>query len=349
MIRNSGTSTPHMPPMPVCAATIIATPHSSASSVWAPEIPPQIAKWSSPAFSDAGAGEWGRAATNDLVRSKIKIKSLNFMRGRTFLNKFVIIDEAQNLTPKQMKTLITRAGPGTKIVCLGNLAQIDTPYLTEGSSGLTYAVDRFKGWAHSGHVTLARGERLLLHFGAVDYQATVWVNGVRLAYHEGGYTPFTLDLTDVIREGGPQVVVVHAEDDPQDLAKPRGKQDWQREPHSIWYQRTSGIWQTVWLERVSATYIAGLRWTSSLERWEVGLDTHVTDVVRLLEVEGLEDVVLVGHSYAGQVLAGVAAQRPALLRRVIHLDAFVPEDGEAAIDLDASGWWQSWGQSQGHR
>ena len=111
------------------------------------------------ARGDSAAGEWGRAATNDLVRSKIKIKSLNFMRGRTFLNKFVIIDEAQNLTPKQMKTLITRAGPGTKIVCLGNLAQIDTPYLTEGSSGLTYAVDRFKGWAHSGHVTLARGER----------------------------------------------------------------------------------------------------------------------------------------------------------------------------------------------
>jgi PhoH-like ATPase len=109
--------------------------------------------------TDGGAGEWGRAATNDLVRSKVKIKSLNFMRGRTFLNKFVIIDEAQNLTPKQMKTLITRAGPGTKIICLGNLAQIDTPYLTEGSSGLTYAVDRFKGWPHSGHVTLARGER----------------------------------------------------------------------------------------------------------------------------------------------------------------------------------------------
>jgi PhoH-like ATPase len=111
------------------------------------------------ARTDTAAGEWGRAATNDLVRSKIKIKSLNFMRGRTFLNKFVIIDEAQNLSPKQMKTLITRAGPGTKIVCLGNLAQIDTPYLTEGSSGLTYAVDRFKGWPHGGHVMLARGER----------------------------------------------------------------------------------------------------------------------------------------------------------------------------------------------
>ncbi len=104
-------------------------------------------------------GEWGRAATQELIRSKVKIKSMNFMRGRTFLNKYVIIDEAQNLTPKQMKTLITRAGPGTKIICMGNLAQIDTPYLTEGSSGLAYAVDRFKGWKHSGHITLARGER----------------------------------------------------------------------------------------------------------------------------------------------------------------------------------------------
>jgi PhoH-like ATPase len=111
------------------------------------------------AKNDTGAGEWGRAATNELIRSRIKVKSMNFMRGRTFLNKYVIIDEAQNLTPKQMKTLITRAGPGTKIICMGNLAQIDTPYLTEGSSGLTYAVDRFKGWPHGGHITLARGER----------------------------------------------------------------------------------------------------------------------------------------------------------------------------------------------
>ena len=112
------------------------------------------------AKGDGGnAGEWGRAATTELIRSRIKIKSMNFMRGRTFMNKYVIIDEAQNLTPKQMKTLITRAGPGTKIICMGNLAQIDTPYLTEGSSGLTYAVDRFKGWAHGGHITLARGER----------------------------------------------------------------------------------------------------------------------------------------------------------------------------------------------
>jgi PhoH-like ATPase len=121
------------------------------------------------AKTDTSTGEWGRAATNELIRSKIKIKSLNFMRGRTFMNKFVIIDEAQNLTPKQMKTLITRAGPGTKIICMGNLAQIDTPYLTEGSSGLTFAVDRFKAWPHGGHITLARGERSRL----ADYASDV--------------------------------------------------------------------------------------------------------------------------------------------------------------------------------
>ncbi|MEG3192297.1 PhoH family protein [Lysobacter sp. D1-1-M9] len=114
-------------------------------------------------------GSWGRAATNDLLASRIKIRSLNFMRGRTFLSRWLILDEAQNLTPKQMKTLITRAGPGTKIVCLGNVEQIDTPYLTETTSGLTYAVDRFKNWPHSAHVTLRRGERSRL----ADYASEV--------------------------------------------------------------------------------------------------------------------------------------------------------------------------------
>lgn len=120
-------------------------------------------------MGDGDGGDWGRAATMDLIRSRIKVKSLNFMRGRTFLNKYLIIDEAQNLTPKQMKTLVTRAGPGTKVVCLGNVAQIDTPYLTEGSSGLTFVVDRFKGWPHAGHVTLQRGERSRL----ADYAGDV--------------------------------------------------------------------------------------------------------------------------------------------------------------------------------
>lgn len=114
-------------------------------------------------------GAWGRAATNDLLASRIKIRSMNFMRGRTFLSRYLILDEAQNLTPKQMKTLVTRAGPGTKIVCLGNVEQIDTPYLTETTSGLTYAVDRFKTWMHSAHVTLRRGERSRL----ADYASEV--------------------------------------------------------------------------------------------------------------------------------------------------------------------------------
>ncbi|MEA3304042.1 MAG: PhoH family protein [Pseudomonadota bacterium] len=115
-----------------------------------------------------GGGEWGRAATDDLLQSRIRIHSINFMRGRTFLNKYIILDEAQNLTAKQMKTLVTRAGPGTKIVCLGNIAQIDTPYLTETTSGLTYVVDKFKNWEHSGHITLITGERSRLAEFASD-------------------------------------------------------------------------------------------------------------------------------------------------------------------------------------
>jgi PhoH-like ATPase len=117
--------------------------------------------------NDVG-GDWVRAATHDLLQHRIKIRSLNFMRGRTFLNRYLIIDEAQNLTTKQMKTLITRAGPGSKVICLGNLGQIDTPYLTETNSGLTNAVDRLRDWAHSGHITLIRGERSRL----ADYAAT---------------------------------------------------------------------------------------------------------------------------------------------------------------------------------
>lgn len=109
--------------------------------------------------STQDSGDWAREATQDLINKRIKLRSLNFMRGRTFINRFIIIDEAQNLTSKQMKTLITRAGPGSKIVCLGNIGQIDTPYLTETTSGLTYVVDRFKNWEHSGHIILKRGER----------------------------------------------------------------------------------------------------------------------------------------------------------------------------------------------
>ncbi|MFN7096920.1 MAG: PhoH family protein, partial [Gammaproteobacteria bacterium] len=113
--------------------------------------------------------DWEMSATNDLLRNRIKIRSMNFMRGRTFLNKYIIIDEAQNLSAKQIKTLITRAGPGTKIVCLGDIKQIDTPYLTETNSGFTYAVDRFRTWPHSGHITLTRGERSRLADFAAEH------------------------------------------------------------------------------------------------------------------------------------------------------------------------------------
>jgi beta-galactosidase/beta-glucuronidase len=122
---------------------------------------------------------------------------------------------------------------------------------------------------------LSVGERLMLWFGAVDYQATVWIQRHFLGSHEGGYSPFHFDVTEWVREGGPQELVVRAGDDPHDLAKPRGKQGWLREPHGIWYPRTTGIWQDVWLEVVPETRISTLRWVPNLERWELGLDAHI--------------------------------------------------------------------------
>jgi hypothetical protein len=117
--------------------------------------------------------------------------------------------------------------------------------------------------------------RILLHFGAVDYAARVWVNGLLVAEHEGGHTPFSADISFALAPGRRQVVTVFAEDDPHDLEKPRGKQDWREDPHSIWYPRTTGIWQTVWLECVSDTYIEKLRWTPNLERWEIAFHAFV--------------------------------------------------------------------------
>lgn len=161
---------------------------------------------------------------------------------------------------------------------------------------------------------LNAGERLLLHFGAVDYTATVWVNGHVVAEHEGGYTPFFADITPVVSGQGPHEVVVRAEDDPADLSKPRGKQDWQLHPHSIWYPRTTGIWQSVWFERVPSTYIGCLRWTPNLERWEIGLEARLDGLRR----EGLRlnvklftgDTMLADDTYA--VVAGEAHRRIAL-------------------------------------
>jgi hypothetical protein len=127
---------------------------------------------------------------------------------------------------------------------------------------------------------LAPGQRLLLHFGAVDYEATVWIAGFLAGSHEGGYTPFTVDATRCLRGGDSVEIVVRAYDDPHDLAKPRGKQDWLPEPHSIWYPRTSGIWQTVWLEVAPSSSLAWLRWTPNLERWEIGLEARIDGPTR---------------------------------------------------------------------
>jgi beta-galactosidase/beta-glucuronidase len=126
---------------------------------------------------------------------------------------------------------------------------------------------------------LASGQRLLLHFGAIDYSCTIWVNGVVAARHEGGYTPISADISKLLRSTGTQTIVVRAEDDPHDLSKPRGKQEWQLEPHSIWYPRTTGIWQTVWMERVSGTHIGNVHWTSNVERWELSMEARIHGVV----------------------------------------------------------------------
>lgn len=147
---------------------------------------------------------------------------------------------------------------------------------------------------------LASGERLFLHFGAVDYQATVWVNGVLAAMHEGGFTPFCADITPLLGEG-PQEIVVRAHDDPAELSKPRGKQDWQLEAHSIWYPRTSGIWQTVWVEKVPSCAIRGLIWEASLERWEIAINARFDgdcDDVRLGVRLSVADLVLADDVYS---------------------------------------------------
>ena len=166
---------------------------------------------------------------------------------------------------------------------------------------------------------LPPGHRLLLHFGAVDYSAEVWVNGVKVRSHQGGYTPFHADITAVLKETGAQEIIVRAEDDPLDLTKPRGKQDWKLESHSIWYPRTTGIWQTVWLEVVPPSYIAVLRWSSDLTRWEIGLEAFVAGVrqegLRLTVSLRVRDQTLAQDTYsvvAGEVHRQIALSDPGI-------------------------------------
>lgn len=119
---------------------------------------------------------------------------------------------------------------------------------------------------------LAPGERWLVHFGAVDHEATVWIDGQLAGRHEGGYTPFCVDVAEVRPQGGACELVVRAFDDPRDLAKPRGKQTWRDRPHAIWYPRTSGIWRTVWAERVPAAHLAALDWSADWAGFAIGLE-----------------------------------------------------------------------------
>lgn len=159
-----------------------------------------------------------------------------------------------------------------------------------------------------------KDDRLILHFGAVDYQATVWINGIVVAEHEGGYTPFEADITDHLLASGLQTVIVRAYDDPSDLSKPRGKQDWQLEPHVIWYPRTTGIWQTVWLEWVPSTHIAQIVWVPSVERWEIGFEARLNGARRTglslrLRLKG-PDSILAEDSY--EVIGNEVHRRIAL-------------------------------------
>jgi beta-galactosidase/beta-glucuronidase len=159
----------------------------------------------------------------------------------------------------------------------------------------------------------------LLHFEAVDYGATVWVNGAKVCEHRGGYTPFHIDMSHLVKADGPQEIVVRAEDDPADLAKPRGKQDWRLHPHSIWYPRTTGIWQTVWLERVPAIRLDNIVWSADLTRWEIALHAHVegrcgkklTLALKLMR----EHIVLATDTYeviSGEVHRAIALSDPGI-------------------------------------
>ncbi len=201
-------------------------------------------------------------------------------------------------------------------------AKIVVPFSPETSaSGIGNTGFYCVAWYRRSFTTgwLGGGKRLLLHFGAVDYKATIWVNGVEVCTHQGGYTPFTVDVTEVLRGEGAQELVVRAEDDPADLAKPRGKQDWKLDPHSIWYPRTTGIWQTVWMEVVPPTYLELIRWASNLERWEIGFEAHIRGNLepgcRLTVRMHAGDQVLADDSYSlisGEVHRRIALSDPGI-------------------------------------
>jgi beta-galactosidase/beta-glucuronidase len=214
---------------------------------------------------------------------------------------------------------------------------------------------------------LAPGERLLLRFGAVDHQATVWVNGARAGEHEGGYTPWAVDVTELLAGDGEQEVVVRAFDDPLDLEKPRGKQDWLRDPHIAWYPRTTGIWQTVWLEVLPAAYVEAVRWGSDVPGWALELEAHVggpeRDDLRLELTLRRGDEVLAEDAWSvrggevrrriGLVDRGIRSERNALLWSSDHptlIDAELRLTGpEGVLDVVASYTAMRSVRVEGHR
>jgi hypothetical protein len=194
--------------------------------------------------------------------------------------------------------------------------------------------------------TVGANRHVLLHFGAVDYHARIWLNGVEAGHHEGGYTPFVIDITPLLAAGTRQEIVVRAHDDPADLTKPRGKQDWQLAPHAIWYPRTTGIWQTVWYEIVPSTYIQHLRWTPNLERWELALEAGIAgdtaDRLRLRVHLSIGELIIADDCYSvtnDEVHRRIALSDPGIddYRNELLWSPESPRLIEALLELSSDG------------
>ncbi len=194
--------------------------------------------------------------------------------------------------------------------------KIEVPFAPESEkSGIADQGFHYRCWYQRDFkVPVLSGRRLFLNFGAVDYAAKVWVNEHYVGAHDGGHTPFSFDITSVLKKEGIQTVTVCAADDPLDLTKPRGKQDWHLKPHSIWYPRTTGIWQTVWLEEVPEIYIDQIRWEPHLERFEIGCEICIAGNdqknLHLQITLTAKDQLLVNDSY--EVISGEIHRRIAL-------------------------------------
>ncbi len=149
-----------------------------------------------------------------------------------------------------------------------------------------------------------KGKKLLLHFGAADWRADVWVNGIKAGYHTGGYTPFTLEISGFLQQQGDQQLVVRVWDPTDRGTQPRGKQV--EKPGGIWYTAVTGLWQTVWLEPVNSAHISGLKTTPDIDHGTVTITAGTEgmlpgDILRAQVSDG-ERAVSSGRAAAGQAL-----------------------------------------------